>query len=563
MRIRNIKIAVLTSMVCIAFGCVPPGNNPPKTPEPENRNPAEPNRPAGVLAPTPADPAQDGPGNALPANPPRETTPPAIPPAELRREGPPSTTTKAEISWKLSPDTIANHWHLFGPNGINIKPAWEVTEGSPTVNIAIVDGEFSRNHAAFTSGDCRANYRSFDFFGLPPGSKIHGLPVTSVISTCPNNSKGIVGINANSSVTMLEWGGGSSRATDDLFIWAMGDKNICNLERESGQIKCDAPNSLPADIMNASFGSHSGDPRYRRTLLRTIKWINQQNGILVAASGNDSRSADKHFPAAATGVISVGATTNQGKAAGFSDWGETVEALAPGQFVNTAAENDTAKLSSGTSFASPIVAGVLSLMRSVYPGLNWKTSIYFLQSTATRMSCDEYCSDEYDNYKYRVTGDVRQACKEDCCVDGKQICTPGRVNAGEAVKAAKAAHELGLPAVALVDADRYFVDMARVGTAREGQFVIYNVGGASGKYIISSKDPELTFDKTEVELAPMGQPGDRATISVGGPSNLTREIAIRIASPDSRVLPTFTDEIVIYAQPVVNLVAPRFTPLSK
>jgi subtilisin family serine protease len=435
------------------------------------------------------------------------------------------------------------HWHLFDEKGINIEEAWNITNGSPNITIAVVDGGFVKDHPVFTTGNCEASYEAFDFFRQPFPIN-HGLNTSSVISSCPNNNTNLVSINSRSKMLLLEWGEGNSENYEDLFIWAMGDKNICNTPRRGMQ--CNTINLNKPDVINASFGSYIDNMILRRIILRLIKWVNSQGTIIVASAGNDSHSADEHFPAAATGVISAGATTKQGITWGSSNWGETIEILAPGFAIPTANINGLA-LGNGTSYAAPIVSGVVSLMRAVNANLNWKTAIYILQSTATPLTCNEYCSEEYSQ-------PARAKCQTDCCVGNKQVCTPGRINAGAAVKMAK---ELAskIPNIALVDADNYYIDMLN----NHGELTVYNTGGSSGKYYISSKDPAITFDKTEIVLSAKGQPGDKATIQVFSQGNFAKEVAIRIASPDSGVLNTFTDEIVIYAQPHLNLPSPRFT----
>lgn len=451
----------------------------------------------------------------------------------------------------LTERQISMNWHLFGENGVNIRPAWAITNGSPNVTIAIVDGGFDKNHSVFTNGRCMANYSYYDFF-QHEGTGQHGTSVTSSVSSCLDNDFDVIGINALSRILMIERGKGergNNMEYNDAFIWAMGDPTICQRPGGSG-MRCNAANPHKADIINASFGGATGSMALRRELLILVKWINKQNSIVVAASGNESTSADRSFPAAATGVISVGATTMEGKATYFSNWGETVEIVAPGERIPVA-EQSRNMLASGTSNAAPQITGIVSLMRSVNPSLNWKTAIYFLQSTATRMGCDTYCGSEYEkiNIVGKPDGEIRRRCQQDCCVDGKQICTPGRVNAGLAVQMAKDHASSGPPRVALVDAEQYYVALDLVQGKTQGNFTIYNVGGAAGRYIISSTDERLSFDKTNVELAAKGQPGDRINIQVTGPRDFNVESPIRIASPDSRRLDTFTDEMTIFAQP--------------
>lgn len=235
----------------------------------------------------------------------------------------------------------------------------------------------------------------------------------------------------------------------------------------------------------------------------------------------------------------MGATTKTGAAWQYSNWGETVEIMAPGADIPVASSSGKT-LVNGTSMAAPIISGVISLMRSVYSELNWKTAIYFLQSTAVKMDCHSYCIAER-------TADAQTRCRRDCCVGEQQVCTPGRVDAGAAVALAKKAAIHGLPAVALADTDKYLIRIQN----KTGTFKLFNVGGGRGKYKVSSPDGSVLFStnqrELEVELSAKGQPGDQIDIPISTTDAFRAEARIRIASPESGTVTTFSDEMVIYA----------------
>ncbi len=279
-------------------------------------------------------------------------------------------------------------------------------------------------------------------------------------------------------------------------------------------------------------------------MLPVVEQAKRLESIIVAAAGNDPINADNDFPASATGVISVGSTNQDGVATKWSSWGETVEIMAPGEKISVATPAGK-EYASGSSFAAPIITAVISLMYSIYPALNWKTAVYFLQSTAVAMDCHDYCIAGRERK-------VQDQCRKDCCRGESQVCTPGRVDAAAALSAAQKAASSGLPKVALVDSNKLLVGVSFKTTpeGRRGDFVLRNVGGASGKYLITSPDGALTFSATEIELAPKGQPNDSQKISIVTTKKFIgdKDAAIRIASPESGVLSTFSDEIVLYAK---------------
>jgi len=439
--------------------------------------------------------------------------------------------------------TQNDKWHLFGENGVNIKAAWQQSLGSSDVTIAVIDSGFLPDNPAFSQGMCSAKTEYINFIKTNPVlSDNHGAKVSSLIYDCDSNPYGLEGINKYSTVLWLQNGNIGSSA--ELFQWAAGQE-VCS---QAKYLQCSFTNNEPADVINASFGNSVQHP-LGSTIIRklssdAIQYINAHKSILVAAAGNEHMNAGISFPSSLAGVISAGATTKEGLAAGFSNWGETVEIMAPGEDI-AVADLSGWSLESGTSFSAPIITAIISLMRAVYPDLNWKSAVYFLQSTAIPMNCNSYCS---SNYSFSD----RLRCRRDCCVNDQQTCTPGRVDAGAAVAAARNAQENGLAIavpVALVDSDTYLVSLqktASTGPLSQGTFTLTNVGGASGAYHLSSPDGKLNFDNTDIMLLP----GNTATITVTttAPFSSTDEAQIRIASPQSGVVNSFSDELVIYAQ---------------
>ena len=89
----------------------------------------------------------------------------------------------------------------------------------------------------------------------------------------------------------------------------------------------------------------------------------ENNGvILVAAAGNESQniSRNKMFPASKKRTISVGATNRKDHLSKFSNYGNMVDILAPGSNIQVATANGYYSYFNGTSFAAPIVAGVIA-----------------------------------------------------------------------------------------------------------------------------------------------------------------------------------------------------------
>lgn len=88
---------------------------------------------------------------------------------------------------------------------------------------------------------------------------------------------------------------------------------------------------------------------------------------IAVAAGNDNQDACEYSPARATGPITVGATNNKDSKASFSNFGRCVDLFAPGEdILSTFTWSKTVSMS-GTSMASPHIAGLLSYYLSLQP----------------------------------------------------------------------------------------------------------------------------------------------------------------------------------------------------
>ena len=107
---------------------------------------------------------------------------------------------------------------------------------------------------------------------------------------------------------------------------------------------------------------------------------------VVVAAGNDfGADACTTSPAGSPAAITVAATDRSDKAAAFSNVGTCVDIWAPGQSIMSAGNaSDTAtKELSGTSMATPAVAGALALLLQQYPGANTQQLVQYLNTAAT------------------------------------------------------------------------------------------------------------------------------------------------------------------------------------
>ena len=109
-------------------------------------------------------------------------------------------------------------------------------------------------------------------------------------------------------------------------------------------------------------------------------------GVFVAvAAGNDNANACNYSPAAAASVTTVAASTSTDAKASYSNYGSCVEVYAPGSSITSAwHSNKTATNTiSGTSMASPHVAGVAALYKATSGDASWSTVNSWIVNNAT------------------------------------------------------------------------------------------------------------------------------------------------------------------------------------
>lgn len=127
-----------------------------------------------------------------------------------------------------------------------------------------------------------------------------------------------------------------------------------------------------ADIINTSFGGFLGGGQLRM-IPQALDLATDMGALVVAAAGNAISNNDFNptYPDSHPRVLSVGATEqDSGQLAEFSNYGKSVNIYAPGVDINTTDPDNEYVSVSGTSFSSPLVAGIAALVKTRFPHMS-------------------------------------------------------------------------------------------------------------------------------------------------------------------------------------------------
>jgi subtilisin family serine protease len=190
----------------------------------------------------------------------------------------------------------------------------------------------------------------------------HGTAVAGIIAATANNNIGMAGLAHGCRLLPLRAMNANGYGEEDdvaaAILYAV---------------------AMKAKVINMSWG----DTFVTRLLDDVIRYAADQNVTLVASSGNSSTDII-HYPSGFEPVISVGATTDDDRLASFSNFGPTVDLVAPGQGIFSTilnAKYDSTSLQ-GTSFSAPFVSAAAALLLSATPTLTPATVRGILTSTA-------------------------------------------------------------------------------------------------------------------------------------------------------------------------------------
>ncbi len=231
---------------------------------------------------------------------------------------------------------------------IGMPSAWQVTTGSPDVVVAVLDTGYEGDHEDLAAVPTVNPYNSRTGSSNVTDGYGHGTHVAGTIAASTNNDTGVASMAPGVTIMPVKVLDSNGYGYWSDFLegvdWAVAHG---------------------ADVINMSLGSGLSAKQVE-AWQPTFSAAWEAGTFVVAAAGNNNNSS-LFYPASFANVVSVSASTNNDTKASFSNYGPAVDVAAPGVSIASTYRDGTYWSMSGTSMATPHVAGLAALIRSVHP----------------------------------------------------------------------------------------------------------------------------------------------------------------------------------------------------
>lgn len=229
---------------------------------------------------------------------------------------------------------------------IKAPEAWDITKGNNNIKIAILDTGIDLTHPDLANKII--NSINFTDSTTTSDMRGHGTHVAGISAAITNNGIGVAGVGYDSSI---------------MNVKVLGDGGTGYWSWVSSGITWATDNG--ANVINMSLGGSGGSS----TLESAVNYAWNKGVVVVAAAGN-SATTTPMYPAYYKNSIAVAATDSTDKLASFSNYGDWVDVAAPGVSIYSTYKDGAYASLSGTSMASPHVAGLAGLLFAITPDKN-------------------------------------------------------------------------------------------------------------------------------------------------------------------------------------------------
>jgi subtilisin family serine protease len=292
---------------------------------------------------------------------------------------------EAEVS--VIPDpSESRQWDMVA---IGADRAHEITDGSRDVLVAVLDSGIQGDHPdlaanidASASASCLSGVPNTSYEAWQPTTSWHGTHVAGTIAAA-RNGVGIVGVAPNVRLSSVKV------VNDDGFIYP--EAAICGFMYAAATGADITNNSYYIDPWEFWCDNDGNQSAVKTAVDRAVQYSQNKGVVNVAAAGNsnvdlanktvdtgspndtvavtrDIHTGCADLPAELDGVVTVSSTTLAGTKSSFSNYGlGVIDIAAPGSSILSTVTGGGYGTASGTSMASPHVAGVAALLKSVHP----------------------------------------------------------------------------------------------------------------------------------------------------------------------------------------------------
>ncbi len=281
--------------------------------------------------------------------------------------------------------------------------AWGVTTGSDRITVAVIDTGVKQDHDEFEGRITAYNIAtgqlgqtgeyeytsvsSMDDSGLTiymndQGPDCgHGTHVAGIIAAAAGNGQGGAGVAPGVNILsiplpMYPKGGLATSGLIKTIMYVAGyeyNSGVSDMSLDS------AKGPRKADVVNMSLGG----PTYRGTYARAIEEAYESGVTMCVAMGNEYAN-NKEYPAGYDHVIAVSSINESTAKSGFSTFGSWADVAAPGSNIYSTCNDGTFRYMSGTSMATPVVAGVCALYMSAVGHIDPDTMERVIKASVTK-----------------------------------------------------------------------------------------------------------------------------------------------------------------------------------
>jgi subtilisin family serine protease len=325
----------------------------------------------------------------------------------------------------------------WGLNKINCPAAWDRTTGSPNVVVAVIDTGVDLDHPELVSllvagtdmvdlGPTPTPPAGFRFEGdfqgrdnVPQDEVGHGTHVAGTIACLSNNSTGVSGVTWGCRIMPVR-----------VLARIVNIANSADVRGTGSAADIAAGIRWAVDhgarVLNLSLGGTT-DTQVERD---AIAYAIAHGAVVCAAMGNAGAAGGTSYPAAYPDVVAVGAIDQADHRAAFSQVGPHIDVVGPGVGILSTVWDNGYTSMSGTSMATPHVAGVAALILSCNSSLTGAQAADILRQTARALRDNPADSVPNNNYGFGCVdaqAAVNRACPRVIAPTNQVACRPSRL----------------------------------------------------------------------------------------------------------------------------------------